>query len=874
MKKLLRVFVVACVIVILLFVALLVYVRVVFPPEKLRETVLTEMEKRTGREIYAGDIRFRIFPRIGLELNDFRISNPDDFSEAHLLRLKRFFLIVQLMPLFERRIEVQRILLVEPEFFVEINEQGISNLQFPTEPPEKEGTVSDEKAVRKGAPASPFYLILSAFRIENGTISFRDHGSDLLATLTGIEQSTSLSFDRTLESVGSTGRVSIDDISLRSPAFDLSSIGKVNVALDYDLQLNMPAETMILRNCLLRMQEIELSAKGSVKEFISSIPVVDLELRTQSLDLSAVLRSVPKEMVPALGGIDAAGDVALKFTLKGPLEPSFPLKGEVRIRNGKITHEQFPATVHGIDTVIRITDQSLFLDECTMKFQQNPVAVRGRIDNFKNPSVTVHAEGELDLSSLDQLFQLPEAAPVIDSGKVKATLSAEGRIRESPGLAVNGNVILSNIEARLPDHAVPVRVTRGECEFDSEHFSISPLVLLWGSSDAEIHVRVTDYVSLLDPDSLPVQFAHRGAKPRAEVKITSSILNVGELKPQGGDNTPKEKSQPVQKTAVPPIPNIEFNGEVKIDTLLMEDFRAHNLKLTMGMSDRIASVQQASMNLYSGILRATGTLNLKDTATQPFEIRFSAEKVRANDFLSRMTRFGDHLYGTLTMNADFSGEFDDFHTLSREALDGRGKATVTDCRVVNWEPLRKIGEVIRYGRWDEFGIRNWSGGFAVRNGRIYFDEMKATGETGDWEVSGSAGFDSTLDMELEARLSRSISNKVSGSGIPGTLTSLVKDDQGRLRTAFLVRGTVQDPEVTVDDSVVRDRLSKEKDRLEAELREKKREAAGKAEQALKEKKKKAEAQARRKKEEVKEDLKEMMDGKKEKVEDELKKLFR
>ena len=102
----------------------------------------------TGRDLtLGGDINLGIgFPPT-LEVNDVAFQNAPWGSQPQMAQLKKLQVKVAILPLIRGDIDVNRLILVEPVFLLEVNKSGKSNLDFEVpqkaEPPKTEDK-SDE----------------------------------------------------------------------------------------------------------------------------------------------------------------------------------------------------------------------------------------------------------------------------------------------------------------------------------------------------------------------------------------------------------------------------------------------------------------------------------------------------------------------------------------------------------------------------------------------------------------------------------------------------------------------------------------------------------------------------------------------------------
>lgn len=139
---------------------------------RFKPVIQESFRKATGREMtIAGDLRLRTGLRPVLAAEDVRIANAGWGSRPELALIRRLEARVSLLPLLQRRIEILRLALIEPDILLEIDPSGASNLTLPPKvgPPRAPSGVPSDRA-----PDPPAFLAIRHLDIRNGRIAFRD----------------------------------------------------------------------------------------------------------------------------------------------------------------------------------------------------------------------------------------------------------------------------------------------------------------------------------------------------------------------------------------------------------------------------------------------------------------------------------------------------------------------------------------------------------------------------------------------------------------------------------------------------------------------------------------------------------------------------
>jgi uncharacterized protein involved in outer membrane biogenesis len=126
------------------------------------------VEEATGRSLrIGGKLSVRVLPRIIIVAEDVAFANAKWGSQPDMLRVKRLEGALALIPLLQRRIEVVRLVLVEPQLLLETDAGGNGNWFLQQK--KKPATPSDG--------AEGFGIVVPSVIVEKGRVTFRERGA-------------------------------------------------------------------------------------------------------------------------------------------------------------------------------------------------------------------------------------------------------------------------------------------------------------------------------------------------------------------------------------------------------------------------------------------------------------------------------------------------------------------------------------------------------------------------------------------------------------------------------------------------------------------------------------------------------------------------
>ena len=156
------------------------------PSDFIRQTLADQVKAKTGRDlVVAGPAAFAFYPGLGVSLKDVSLSGPPG-SAAKLVKMAALDVNIKTLPLFNRQVEIRRLVLQKPVFDLRVDKAGKKNWDFAelSEPVRyaQAGAEADTATDAEPAPGKPLsaklanitHLEFDDVRIEDGTLRFTD----------------------------------------------------------------------------------------------------------------------------------------------------------------------------------------------------------------------------------------------------------------------------------------------------------------------------------------------------------------------------------------------------------------------------------------------------------------------------------------------------------------------------------------------------------------------------------------------------------------------------------------------------------------------------------------------------------------------------
>ena len=138
-------------------------------PDSLKPRIINAVRDATGRELtLAGPLHLSWSLIPTLVADDVRLANPPDLSRPDMLTAARVEARVALLPLLSRRVELRRVLLVQPDLLLEADATGRPNWRLDRASRPAPAGASPAAGSRAGVAVS-----LQGLRIEAGQVAYR-----------------------------------------------------------------------------------------------------------------------------------------------------------------------------------------------------------------------------------------------------------------------------------------------------------------------------------------------------------------------------------------------------------------------------------------------------------------------------------------------------------------------------------------------------------------------------------------------------------------------------------------------------------------------------------------------------------------------------
>lgn len=170
MSKVFRIFITFIGAIILLGLVSLIGLVVFVNPNDLKPQISQAVTKFTGRQLQlGGDIQWSIFPWLGLQLNNVKLTNNPGFGQDPFAQIKKLDIQVRLVPLLHKQLEIGKLQIHGLSLYLIKNAKGQANWEGPLSSSPKTNSESNLTDNLK-----PLGFIITGLDIRDGHIIYSD----------------------------------------------------------------------------------------------------------------------------------------------------------------------------------------------------------------------------------------------------------------------------------------------------------------------------------------------------------------------------------------------------------------------------------------------------------------------------------------------------------------------------------------------------------------------------------------------------------------------------------------------------------------------------------------------------------------------------
>jgi AsmA-like C-terminal region/AsmA family len=745
---------------------------------------------------------FRDFPNLTLQLNDLTVVGVGKFQGDTLAAIRQLGVVLDLASALRSAlggsspIVVRGVQLDRPRLSLLALEDGSANWDITKKTPE---------AAPQAETGKPMAISLRRLEISDAAVTLDNRKAKLKASVTGFNQSLSGDLDQDLVAIKT--QAAADTVSVTFAG--IPYLNRVKLALTADVQADLAKGWYTLKQTGVRLNDLTLALGGTVKSGASggntgsSAKPLDLDLAfsAPSTKFISILSLVPAVYAHDFDKVKTSGTFAVKGRIKGEYgESAFPSLGlDLKVDNAAFQYPDLPLPARDISMDLAITNPGGSADSTVVNLRKfhllmgrNPVdAVLTLRTPISDPDVNARLAGKLDLADVRRTLKLEGinqlAGTVAADAAVRARMSYIDK-KQYDRVNASGTVDVANLTVKGKALPHPLAIQQASLRLAPEKADLRTFQGTIGSSDIQASGTLSNLLA----------YAMRDDTLRGLATVRSRRFNLDEWKSGGGE---------LQVIPVPP--KIDFDLDATVAELIYGKLRLSNARGRLRVKDQRLTLEDFRFNTLGGEIGMTGYYETIDTTRPKFDVGLKMTKI---DIPSAFQSFvtvqalapvAKYAIGKVSTDLHLNGALGKNMMPLFPSLSGKGALQTSQVVLQDFPALEKVVDVTKLQFLNNPTLDALRAAFQVRDGRVFVDSfpLKIAGTT--LTVSGSNGFDQSLQYNLGLKLPRSMLGGGANQAIGGLLSKAGKagidlSAAPVVPLGIQLGGTVTSPTVNVD----------------------------------------------------------------------------
>ena len=780
---------------------------------------------------------FHDFPNLTLRLDDLSIAGARRFAGDTLAKVRRLQVVLDLKsvlrnvrggaPIVVRSIELER-----PLLSLKVLEDGTANWD-----------ITKETAAASNKSSKPMAVSLRSFDIQDASISLDDRKSRLLASLVGYRQSLNGDFAADAFTIQTNAHADSASIRFGGIPYLTRVALDVTAAIDADMR----RKKFTFGKNEIRLNDLSVGFSGSAIVAEENI-ALDLAFSAPRTEFRHILSLVPAIYSQSFKTLRTSGAVGVSGHIKGNYGknafPSFAVNAKVT--NGAFQYPDLPLPAREIALDLSVRNPGGNVDSTVARLDRFHAVIGGQpFDGamvlrtpISDPDVDLRLTGKLDLADVRRTVKLTNMNEL--AGQLDANVAVRTRMsfidrKQYDKVVARGTVDVRDLAIKSADLPHALAINEASLELSPQRADLRSLTGRIGSSD----VRLSGYLDNLVP------FALRGDPLRGSATFASPHFNLDEWK---SDDS---------LTVIPVPANIDFGLKANIDELIYGKLTMTNARGGLRVKDQRATLEDFAMNTLGGEFGVSGFYETTDLAKPKFDVDVKMQSVdipaafttlTTVQMLAPVARFAQ---GRVSSDLHLGGLLGKDMMPVFTVIDGKGSLRTSELLLKGLPLLGKLADAVKLDQLRSPTLDSLRASFQVRGGRVQVNPFDVRVGKSTMRVSGSHGFDQSLQYTLALRVPRSelgpdanraIANLISRAGKTGIDLQAAESVDLDVR----VGGTLTNPTIQTNfGDVVASAGQSVKEAAQQEVAERVDSAKARADSAAAEARRKAQAEAER-----------------------------
>jgi len=875
-------------ILIVLLITAIVTLPIIFKDDII-QLVKDEANNNVNAQIDFGDFDLSLissFPDFSFAISEVSVIGVDSFQGDTLVYIGDLLLTVDVMSVINgEEIAIKTVSIDRLKANAYVLKDGSANWDIAKASDEVPDTVLVE-AAEEDTAASAFKMSLRKFSITNTDILYDDQQGGMYAEIKNFN--FELSGDFTEDFTAIVINTSIDALTVAMDG--IKYLNKAELEINVDMDADLLNSKYTFKENEFRINQLILGWDGWVA-MVEEDMDMDITFGAKKTEFRNILSLIPAVYAQDFADVKTSGKLALDGYAKGTYTetslPSFALN--LLVENAMFQYPDLPSSVDNINIKVDVTNPGgsedntvIDVSKFHVELAQNPIDLHLVLKTpVSDPQIDCGIEGTIDLAKLKDVVPQEEGEDM--SGIITIDIVINGRmstIEEERYEEFNatGDLNIENLNYKSADLPQGVNISKANLKFSPQYVDLTEFSCTVGKSDFNMSGKIENFIPYALTDS---------AILKGNYEFYSHLLDANEfMTEEEGDgeavaatDSAAADSVPMEVAIVPAT--IDFTLNSKFDKILYDNMEMTDVGGLLVVRDETVSMQDLKVHMLEGTVTINGDYGTKNPKKPEvnFDLDISdfdiPQTFKTFNTVQKLAPITENCVGVFSTNLKFVTTLDENMEPDLNSLTGGGTFTTDEVVIEGSETIDKLADALKNEEYKRLKLEDVNASYEFKDGRLYLKPFDIKLGNSTATISGSNGFDETLDYVMDMEIPTSefgseatalmgdLAAMASSSGVPVDVPKTIK-------VQVKILGTCSDPIVKMGkilpiggDKSVKEQVKEQVDKAIEEVKEVVKEEIDKAkleaEKQLKAKRDKIIADAKKEADKLKREAKVLAD---------------
>lgn len=775
--------------------------------DKIIQIVKDEANKNLNAKVDFGafDLSiFSTFPNFKFEIENVSVVGINEFEGDTLAYLKKLETEIDLMSVINGdKYEVIRIALITPKINGIVNGEGKANWDI-TKP-----SVDTTAAEPADTSKTKFKLGLKEFSISDANITYNDMPGSMKAALQDWDFKLSGDFTQDNFLMEIFSEIQKLSFSMGGVSYASDMHNTLKISLDAD----MPNMKFTFKENEFIFNELSLGLDGFVAMPGNDINM-DVKFLAKQTEFKNILSLVPAVFKKDFASVKTAGKLALNGFAKGTYNdktmPAFGL--HLEIAQAMFKYPSLPKSVDNINVLLDVNNPNgnpdatvIDLKKLHIEMAGNPVDARMHVETpVSDPNLNGMVKGKIVLASVKDFVPMEKDDAM--SGTITMDINLGGRMssitnKKYEEFKAEGTLLIDQMNYHTATLPYDVMINAMKLTFNPKAVELNTFDAKMGNTDIQAGGKIENFLQYVFQDSLI----------KGTFSLNSKVMDINQLMGPSGAEQPAatpaaQDTTPMSVVEVPK--NIDFEMNTNIGKLIYDNIDITDVAGRVVIRNAKVDMTNLKMNLMEGSMVMSGYYETKNIQkpTINFNLNISnfdiQKTVNTFESVQKMAPVAKNTKGKFSTSiSDLTGTLNSKMEPDLNSLNCKGNLKTQSVSVEDFEPFVKLDDALKLNKLKKIDLNNTDISYEVKNGRAFIKPMKTKIADIPVEISGSTGFDQTIDYKWDLEVPTKLMGSQANSALQGllsqanNLTGANAALPEKVKVSALIGGTVTKPEV-------------------------------------------------------------------------------